>query len=145
MKICARWGDAVNLPELADETFDVTLVLGPLYHLYDRSLNAQKNFKIQSYLSFFNRYSTRSSSLQQFSYCPQTFSLQESDAQIITDGEIAQGWDGEGRLEKYLMRLKDRAEGRSVALAAEFHGAVAGYINIYTDSKWGAFAGLGYP
>lgn len=43
------------------------------------------------------------------------------------------------------MRLKDRAEGRSVALAAEFHGAVAGYINIYTDSKWGAFAGLGYP
>lgn len=36
MKICARWGDAVNLPELADETFDVTLVLGPLYHLYDR-------------------------------------------------------------------------------------------------------------
>ena len=24
MKICARWGDAVNLPELADETFDVT-------------------------------------------------------------------------------------------------------------------------
>ncbi|MDE6874455.1 MAG: GNAT family N-acetyltransferase [Lachnospiraceae bacterium] len=71
--------------------------------------------------------------------------LQESDAQIITDGEIAQGWDGEGRLEKYLMRLKDRAEGRSVALAAEFHGAVAGYINIYTDSKWGAFAGLGYP
>ena len=36
MKICARWGDAVNLPELADETFDVTLVLGPLYHLYER-------------------------------------------------------------------------------------------------------------
>ena len=64
---------------------------------------------------------------------------------IRTAVVLAQGWDGEGRLEKYLMRLKDRAEGRSVALAAEFHGAVAGYINIYTDSKWGAFAGFGYP
>lgn len=71
--------------------------------------------------------------------------LQEIDAQTITDGEIAQGWDGEGRLEKYLMRLKDRAEGRCVALAAESQGGVAGYINIYTDSKWGAFAGHGYP
>lgn len=47
--------------------------------------------------------------------------LQESDAQIITDGEIAQGWDGEGRLEKYLMRLRDQAEGKSVALVAEYH------------------------
>ena len=45
--------------------------------------------------------------------------LQQSDAQIITDGEIAQGWDGEGRLDKYLMRLKDHAEGRAVALVAE--------------------------
>lgn len=71
--------------------------------------------------------------------------LQDSDAQVITDGEIAQGWDGEGRLEKYLMRLRDQAEGKSVALVAEYHGVVAGYINIYPDSKWGAFAGFGYP
>lgn len=71
--------------------------------------------------------------------------LQQSDAQIITDGEIAQGWDNEGRLDKYLMRLKDHAEGRAVALAAEYQGNVAGYINIYPDSKWGAFAGFGYP
>ncbi|MDE6874456.1 MAG: class I SAM-dependent methyltransferase [Lachnospiraceae bacterium] len=36
MKICAKWGDAVNLSGLADDTYDVTLVLGPLYHLYER-------------------------------------------------------------------------------------------------------------
>ncbi len=37
MKINARQGDAVNLPEIADNTFGVTLVLGPLYHLYERA------------------------------------------------------------------------------------------------------------
>lgn len=37
MKIKARQGDAVNLSEIADNTFDVTLVLGPLYHLYERA------------------------------------------------------------------------------------------------------------
>lgn len=37
MKISARQGDAVNLSELADDTYDVTLVLGPLYHLYERA------------------------------------------------------------------------------------------------------------
>ena len=29
-------GDALNLSRFADNTFDVTLVLGPLYHIYDR-------------------------------------------------------------------------------------------------------------
>lgn len=71
--------------------------------------------------------------------------LQEGDAQVITDGEIAQGWNSEGRLDKYLMRLKDQAEGRAVVMAAEYHGEVAGYICVYPDSKQGAFAGLGYP
>lgn len=37
MKIIARQGDAVNLSGIADNTFDVTLVLGPLYHLYERA------------------------------------------------------------------------------------------------------------
>ena len=69
--------------------------------------------------------------------------LQESDAQIITDGEIAQGWDAE--IGKYLMRLKDQAEGRAIALAAEYRGEVAGYINVYPNPKCGAFANQGYP
>ena len=62
--------------------------------------------------------------------------LQEGDAQVITDGEIAQGWNSEGRLDKYLMRLKDQAEGRAVVMAAEYRGEVAGYICVYPDSKY---------
>lgn len=37
MHIRAEQGDAVDLSRFEDNTFDVTLVLGPLYHLYDDS------------------------------------------------------------------------------------------------------------
>lgn len=37
MKIRAEQGDAVDLSRFDDNTFDVTMVLGPLYHLYDDS------------------------------------------------------------------------------------------------------------
>ena len=43
------------------------------------------------------------------------------------------------------MRLKDQAEGKSISLVAEYKGNVAGYINIYLNSKYGAFANQGYP
>ncbi len=69
--------------------------------------------------------------------------MEPSDAQTITDGEIAQGWNQ--RIDKYLARLKDQAEGRSISLVAEYRGDVAGYVNVYPDSKWGAFAGRGLP
>lgn len=69
--------------------------------------------------------------------------MQPSDAQIITDEEIAQGWDAGA--DKYEMRLKHQSEGKSVSLVAEYQGNVAGYINIYPNSEWGAFAGRGYP
>ncbi len=40
MKIAAEQGDAVDLSRFKDNTFDVTLVLGPLYHLYeDKDIN----------------------------------------------------------------------------------------------------------
>lgn len=68
--------------------------------------------------------------------------LQQSDAQIITDEEIAQGWDAS--VEKYEMRLKHQAEGRSISLVAEYNGNIAGYINIYPNSEWGAYANRGY-
>lgn len=68
--------------------------------------------------------------------------LQGSDAKIIEEEELAQGWDSSG---KYEMRLKDQAEGRSVNLVAEYNGNVAGYINVYPNSEWGAFANRGYP
>ena len=67
----------------------------------------------------------------------------KQDAQIITDGEIAQGWHQ--TVEKYEMRLRHQAEGRSVSLVAEYQGNVAGYINVYPHSEWGAFAHQGYP
>ena len=35
MNIVAEQGDAVDLSRFEDNTFDVTLVLGPLYHLYE--------------------------------------------------------------------------------------------------------------
>ena len=67
----------------------------------------------------------------------------EADAQIITDGEIAQGWHQ--TVEKYEMRLRHQKEGKAVALVAEFEGNVAGYINVYPESPWGAFGGMGLP
>lgn len=69
--------------------------------------------------------------------------LEERDAKIITDEEIAQGWNQS--IDKYLMRLRDRDSGKAIALVAEYKGNVAGYINVYPDSKWGAFGGLGLP
>lgn len=69
--------------------------------------------------------------------------LQEADAQIITDEEIAQGWHA--TIDKYMVRLKDQAEGRAITLVAEYQGNVAGYINVYPDSAWGSFAHQGLP
>lgn len=71
--------------------------------------------------------------------------LTEADAQTITDAEIAQGWSAEGRPEKYQSRLRDQAEGRCIALAAEFDGEVAGYINLYHRPVSGPFAGQPIP
>ena len=69
--------------------------------------------------------------------------LRQEDACIITEEEIAQGW--QDNTEKYQMRLRHQAEGRSIALVAEYKGKVAGYINVYPNSEWGAFARQGYP
>lgn len=55
--------------------------------------------------------------------------MRETDPQAITDAELAQGWQAE--LEKQLMRWRDFQSGKSVALVAEYGGALAGYINVY--------------
>ncbi len=70
-------------------------------------------------------------------------SLGESDPEIFTEEEIAQGWDS--TVEKLKMRLKDAADGMAIALAADYYGEPAGYINVYPDCQWGAFGGKGYP
>lgn len=69
--------------------------------------------------------------------------MRQEDAAIITQEEIAQGWDAS--VDKYEMRLRDRQEKNAVVLAAEYQGKVAGYINIYPESEWGAYAGKGCP
>lgn len=69
--------------------------------------------------------------------------MEQKDIQIITDEEIAQGWHA--TTEKYEMRFKHQTEGKSIALVAEYKGSIAGYINVYPNSEWGAFANKGYP
>lgn len=71
--------------------------------------------------------------------------MRDSDAQRITDAEIAQGWGAEGRLEKYEMRLQHQQDGLCRALVAEYKGDVAGYIHVYPESQAGPFAGKGIP
>lgn len=66
-----------------------------------------------------------------------------SDAQIITDEEIKQGWHQ--TTEKYEMRLVHQAEGSAHAIVAEYRGNVAGYINVYVQAIVGSFANLGMP
>lgn len=69
--------------------------------------------------------------------------MRQSDAQIITNKEIAQGWNA--NVEKYEMRLRHQFEGKAISLVAEYYGNIAGYINVYPNSEWGAFANQGYP
>lgn len=68
--------------------------------------------------------------------------IEQRDAQTITDEEIAQGWNAD--VEKYEMRLQHQAEGKAIALVAEYNGSIAGYINVYPNSEWGAFGNQGY-
>ncbi len=70
--------------------------------------------------------------------------LREADAEAIAREEVLQGWLGASP-EKYRMRLRDRDAGMAIALAADFHGNVAGYINVYPDAQTGAFGGKGLP
>lgn len=69
--------------------------------------------------------------------------MEEADAEVITAEEIAQGWNADK--EKYEMRLRDQKDGKAIALVAEYEGQAAGYINVYPNSSWGAFGGMGYP
>lgn len=69
--------------------------------------------------------------------------LSPADVKPIVDGEIEQGWNATA--DKYELRLRDHAAGKCIALAAEYHGCVAGYINVYFEYAAGPFVGTGYP
>lgn len=66
-----------------------------------------------------------------------------ADAEIITREEIAQGWDQ--KIDKYLTRLEHQKQGLCISLAAEYDGAVAGYINVYPRSVEGPFGHRDLP
>lgn len=69
--------------------------------------------------------------------------LHQSDIDIFVNEEIAQGWDSTS--DKYKMRLEHQSEGKAISLVAEYKGNLAGYINVYPNSQWGAFGGQGIP
>ncbi len=69
--------------------------------------------------------------------------IARSDARIICDAEIAQGW--QQSVDKYIARIEDNDSGRSISMVAEYKGDVAGYINVYPNPTKGAFVGKGYP
>ncbi len=68
--------------------------------------------------------------------------LEARDVETIVREERAQGWHATA--DKYLTRLQDQEAGRCTALMAEYEENIAGYINVYPDSKWGAFGDRGY-
>lgn len=69
--------------------------------------------------------------------------MEAADVEPITNAEIAQGWHS--TTDKLFMRLNDKKEKNAVCLAAEYMGSIAGYVFVYPDSRWGAFANKGYP
>lgn len=68
----------------------------------------------------------------------------KSDPEIITHEEHLQGWKHQ-KVEKYTQRLKDVAAGKCISLVAEYKGKVAGYFNIYLNSKSTPFKGKKLP
>ena len=70
-------------------------------------------------------------------------SMEEADARIFTDEEIAQGWHTD--ISKYLARLRDQSAGKCVSLTAEYKGQPAGYVNVYLTGMGGAFSGKELP
>ena len=69
--------------------------------------------------------------------------MEEADAQIFDDEYTAQGWHPE--VEYYLMRIREAAEGKCVALTAEYQGRPAGSLYLYLHAHEGPFKEYGWP
>ena len=69
--------------------------------------------------------------------------MEEADARVFTDEEIAQGWHID--ISKYLARLQDQSAGKCVSLTAVYKGLPAGYVSVYLTGLSGAFSGEGLP
>ena len=69
--------------------------------------------------------------------------MEEADAPIFVDEYTAQGWHDD--IEGYLMRLRDQAERKCVALTAEYQGHPAGSLYLYFNAPEGSFKDKGWP
>ena len=69
--------------------------------------------------------------------------MEEADARIFTEEEIAQGWHSD--ISKYLARLEDQSAGSCISLTAVYKGLPAGYVSVYPTGLAGAFCGKGFP
>ena len=69
--------------------------------------------------------------------------MEEADAQVFFDEYTAQGWHPE--VEYYLMRMREQAEGKCVALTAAYQGHLAGSVYVYQNAHEGPFKEKGYP
>jgi len=65
------------------------------------------------------------------------------DAPIITNEEIAQGWNQ--KESKYIKRYNDTTQGKCIALVAMYKNNIAGYINLYYKARSGPFINNNIP
>lgn len=66
-----------------------------------------------------------------------------SDAQDFFDGYTDQGWHSD--IAYYHMRMREAAEGKSVALTAVYQGRPAGQVYVYFTPQEGPFKGQNIP
>ena len=69
--------------------------------------------------------------------------MEAADAQVFFDEYTAQGWHSE--VEYYHMRMREAAEGKCVALTAEYQGQPAGSLYLYLTANEGPFKGKNLP
>ena len=69
--------------------------------------------------------------------------MEPADAQILNDEYTAQGWHPD--VNDYHMRMREAAEGKCVALTAEYNGKPVGNLYLYFDAQEGPFKGQGLP
>ena len=70
--------------------------------------------------------------------------MEDRDARPLADAEVAQGWL-DSTADKFQMRLRHQAQGRSIALTAELDGEPAGYVHLYLNGEDGPLVGQGIP
>ena len=69
--------------------------------------------------------------------------MEEADAQTFCDEYLAQGWHPE--IEYYMMRIREAAEGKGVALTAVYQGHPAGSLYLYFNAADGPYKNKGWP